>query len=253
MPQQYDLHVVSNRSLTPHMRRIVLAGDALSEFPRDQESGYVKVGFSLEDGNHVMRSYTVRAFDAAANQITLDFVDHGDTGPASKWARNAEVGSAVSIFGPGEKKLADPSASWLFLGGDLSALPALSVNMEQLPDTAKGYAVIEVPHAEDIQDLAHPEDLQVHWVVSADGAPPNTALTQKIRSLPWLDGTAYPWFAGEFSGMRDMRSYFRDERGVDRRAMYLSCYWKVGDSDEGMKKAKRQDAEEDARLAAEPV
>ena len=41
------------------------------------------------------------------------------------------------------------------------------------------------------------------------------------------------------------------ERGIDRRAMYLSCYWKQGDTDEGMKRAKRIDAERDkAALSA---
>jgi hypothetical protein len=29
--------------------------------------------------------------------------------------------------------------------------------------------------------------------------------------------------------------------GVDKRAMYVSCYWKIGDSDEGMKRAKQLD------------
>ncbi|MEM7079991.1 MAG: siderophore-interacting protein [Pseudomonadota bacterium] len=245
MPQQYDLTVVSNDVLTPHMRRIVLHGDDLREFPDDQESGYVKVAFTDAEGDRVLRSYTIRRFDAQTLQLTLDFVDHGDSGPASKWAGEVDPGAPVSIFGPGEKKLVDPTADWVLLGGDLSALPALSVNLEVLPQDAKGYAVVEVPSEADIQPLTPPTGVELIWVVNSDARQPNKRLTERIRELPWLDGTPYPWFAGEFEGMRAMRSYFRDERGVHRKAMYLSCYWKLGEPDEGMKRAKRRDAEAD--------
>lgn len=249
MAQQYDLSVVSNSVLTPHMRRIVVHGDDLQAFPDDQESGYVKVAFEDADGQRVLRSYTIRKFDPQTRHLTLDFVDHGDSGPASKWAGLAAPGDAVSIFGPGEKKLVDPSADWFLLGGDLSALPALSVNIEQLASDARGYAVIEVPHEDDRQTLQTPANVELIWVINPDHARPNAELTQRIRALPWLEGTPYPWFAGEFEGMRDMRRYFRDERGVHRKAMYLSCYWKLGDTDEGMKLAKRKDAQEDEASA----
>lgn len=43
--------------------------------------------------------------------------------------------------------------------------------------------------------------------------------------------------------MRNVRRYLRDERDIDKRAMYVSCYWKLGDTDEGMKRAKREDPE----------
>jgi hypothetical protein len=47
--------------------------------------------------------------------------------------------------------------------------------------------------------------------------------------------------------MRDMRRFFRDEMKIDRKNMYLSCYWKTGTSDEGKKKAKFLDAEQDVK------
>ena len=74
-------------------------------------------------------------------------------------------------------------------------------------------------------------------------------LFEKLVQLEWLSGTPYPWFAGEFDAMRNVRRYFRDERAIDRHRMYVSCYWKLGDTDEGMKRAKRLDAEADAQSA----
>ena len=78
---------------------------------------------------------------------------------------------------------------------------------------------------------------------------PNDKLTSKIRGLPWLPGRVFLWFFGEFDGVRNMRTYFRDEKNIDKKAMYLSCYWKSGDTDEGMKRAKRKDAEAESKEA----
>ena len=244
MPAQYELKVASNRPLTPHMRRIRLHGESLRDFPDDQESGYVKL--VLQDGNSekpLLRSYTIRAFDRERCELTLDFVDHGDTGPASAWANQAKPGESVVIRGPGEKKLADPTADWFVLAGDMSALPALAVNLEQLPAHARGYALIEVLSEEDKQDIAAPDQVDVRWLINPDNETENTLLADAVKRLDWLPGTPYPWFAGEFSTMRQIRRYFRDEKGIDKRAMYVSSYWKIGDTDEGMKLAKRMDTE----------
>ncbi len=249
MPGSYDLTVVTNDQLTPHMRRIVLHGEALSTFPADQESGYVKGAFELH-GNPVMRSYTIRRFDARAQTLVLDFVDHGDSGPASAWASRARPGDPLTVRGPGEKKLVDPAADWYLLAGDLSAVPAISVNLEQLRADARGYALLEVPSADDIQQLEAPSGIDVQWLVNDDASAPNRLLIEQLRRVAWLPGTPYPWFAGEFDGMREARRYLRDERGIDRRAMYLSCYWKLGEPDEGMKLAKRADAQADQQIAA---
>ena len=244
MPAQYELTVVSNDVLTPHMRRILLSGESLSGFPDDQESGYVKLVLNDAAADKpLMRSYTIRAFDSERRELVLDFVDHGDTGPASAWANQAQAGDNAVVRGPGEKKLADPTADWFILAGDMSALPALAVNLEQLPEDARGYAVIEILSEEDKQDIAAPSGMDVRWLINPDNETENTQLFDAVRNLDWLEGTPYPWFAGEFNTMRLIRRYFRDEKGIDKRAMYVSSYWKIGDTDEGMKLAKRMDAE----------
>ena len=250
MAKEYHLNVAGISRLSPHMIRINLIGDDLAGFPPDQASGYVKLLVSDGNGASLMRSYTIRSFDPARLELVLDFVDHGDSGPASAWARQCQLGHSMTIRGPGEKKLVDPTADWFLLAGDLSALPALAVNLEQLPSDARGYALIEVPSAEDIQSLAAPADIDVRWLVNDDVTEPNRVLIDTLLAVDWLPGTPYPWFAGEFDAMRRARRYFRDERGIDKRAMYVSCYWKLGDTDEGMKRAKRLDAEQDLAAAA---
>ncbi|MEM9620485.1 MAG: siderophore-interacting protein [Pseudomonadota bacterium] len=250
MPGEYNVQVAAQSQLSPHMRRVEFVGEALADFPDNQESGYVKLQVPVAGGGHVMRSYTIRHFNLAQRRLVMDFVDHGDAGPASHWVRHCAVGEHIIIRGPGEKKLVDPAADWYLIAGDLSALPALSVNVEQLRADARGYVVIEVPDQRDIQPLEVPNNMSLRWMVNPDGSQPNRRLVDEVLQLKWLPGQVYPWFAGEFEAMRQMRRYFRDERMVPRQNMYVSCYWKLGDSDEGMKQAKRLDAEADARAQA---
>ena len=245
MASPYRLFVASNETLTSHMRRVVLTGEELDDFPEDQESGYIKLLLGDDPEQPIRRTYTIRRFNSAARELTLDFVDHGDSGPASAWVRRAKAGDSVRIAGPGAKKLVDPNADWFLIAGDMSALPAISVNLEQLPADAKGYALIEISGEDDRLDLRVPAGIDLQWIVNHDEGSPNQPLIERLKSVEWLPGSPYAWFAGEFSAMRHARQYLRNERGLGKQALYLSCYWKLGDSDEGMKRAKRIDADED--------
>ena len=69
------------------------------------------------------------------------------------------------------------------------------------------------------------------------------ALLERVSSLPWPDRPPYVWAACEFSGMRLLRDYFRNERGVDTADIYISSYWKLGSDEDRHKLAKREDAE----------
>jgi NADPH-dependent ferric siderophore reductase len=244
MANEYHVQVLKSQSISPHMRRLALHGEALKSFPPNEESGYVKMLFTPNDSSKVvLRSFTIRAFDKQQSHLTLDIVDHGDQGVAAKWLSQCEPGDDVIVRGPGKKILADPNADWFFLAGDMTALPAIAVNLEALPDDAKGYAIIQIGAEEDKQRIRKPKDMQLHWLINNEPED-STKLMHAIRQKPWLSGTPYPWFAGEFETMRQVRRYFRDEKAIDRKQMYISSYWKHGDTDEGMKQAKRSDPDE---------
>ena len=250
--------------LTPNMLRIILCGEALNDFPVNFESGYVKLRFLNDESSQVVheklagdrsvndalvsekplvRSYTIRAFDQKKSELTLDFVSHGDNGPASAWALACNVGDVINVDGPGAAKLINMDADWFFIAGDMTALPAISVNLEKLPPTAIGYAVIETLSEDDKMPLFSPEGISVHWVINAHPDISNTLLADKVRSLPWQQGEVSVWVASEFSAMKNLRQYFKVERKVNKNNVYISSYWKMGDTDEGHKKAKKIDAE----------
>ncbi|WP_420589163.1 siderophore-interacting protein [Bacterioplanoides sp.] len=267
----YRLTVSQSQSITKNMRRVTLTGDDLNEFPEGCEGGYVKLLFpphgetklpsaeAVDAGAPViMRTYTVRKFNKADLTLDIDLVLHGEvsedysltssssttskSGPASSWAAHTQPGDHMLMYGPGKVKFAQADADWLLFAGDMTALPAISCQLEQLPDNARGYAVIEINADEDQQDLKRPEGIEVIWVVNSRPDSDNTVLSDAVKALPWLSGQVAIWAACEFSNMRLLRSYFKKEKQVGRDQLYVSSYWKMGQTEDKHKVTKKQDA-----------
>lgn len=241
-PAPRTLQVIASRYITPNMLRITLGGSQIATFPADQEGAYIKLMFPGEVGaKDMVRTYTVRY--QRPNEFDVDFVIHDDGGPASDWAKNACPGDDIRIGGPGPKKLVDNTADWFLLAGDMTALPAMSVSIEQLPADARGHAVIEVAEEGDIQTLAHPPSFTLHWLFNSHPGKDSRVLVDRVRQLAWLPGRPSVWAACEFSEMRELRRYFKEERQVARQDLYVSSYWKCGSSEDQHKVVKRQDSE----------
>ena len=241
-----SLEVIKTSAVSPHVKRITLRGDDLADFPIDAESGYVKAlfhpqGLPVVDVDTakraIKRSYTVRAFRAATRELDIDFVLHGDFGPASAWATSAGIGDTLAITGPGPTKLADAKADWFAFFGDLSALPAISVNLQRLPEDALGFAFLEVPSADDFVDLLKPPGIQIEWIVNANPIVYSSELFRRLQNLVWLDGAPYIWVAGEFELMRSARKKLKLLKS-EIQGTYVSSYWKVGATQEELQKAK---------------
>jgi NADPH-dependent ferric siderophore reductase len=240
-PEPRTLAVIGKHHVTPNMLRVTLGGSGLADFPENQTSAYVKLRlFDDKSGKDVVRTYTVRS--QREDEIDVDFALHEDTGPATRWALGAQAGDEVLVGGPGPRKLVHPDADWYLLVGDMTALPAISGNLEFLPDTATGHAVIEVPDRADTQDLKAPKGFSVEWVINPRPGAESNHLLDHVRSLGWRDGVPSVWAACEFSSMRKLREYFRLERGLQSSHLYISSYWKFGSNEDNHKIAKREDA-----------
>ncbi|MEM9492422.1 MAG: siderophore-interacting protein [Myxococcota bacterium] len=255
-PTIRSLKVTDTQRLTANFLRITFAGDALSDFPDDFEGGYVKLlfernGSAVSNPNadylraYIKRSYTVRAVDKSVPSLTIDFADHdvahGSPGPATAWARQARPGDSIPIVGPGRVKRLEPSADQVVAAADPTALPALAVNLELLPDDARGLAFIEVLSEQDRLDLVAPEGVEIRWIVNPKPTLDRYPLVDALTAAPWPQGRVSVWAAGEFNAMRQMRQYI-GEQGVAREDLYISSYWKLGSTDEDHKRAKRADA-----------
>ena len=234
------LEVVHKDMITPHMLRVTLGGSGLRGFPDDPDSAYIKLRLSRpEGGEPVIRTYTVRHYDPQRSELDIDFVVHDADGPAINWARSCEPGDRISISGPGPKKLVDYTADWFLLVGDMSALPAISANIEGMPANAKGYVILEVIDEADQQPLPVPGALEVKWIVNSHPDRGNTYLLDAVRDLEWLTGRPSIWVAGEFSQSIAIRKFVKKKRNVKRDAMYASSYWQIGQTEDGHRVSKR--------------
>lgn len=245
------LNVINTQAITPNMQRLTLGGEDLLDFPAEQEGVYIKLVFPQSDNSKpLVRTYTIieQRYDAKENtqEIDIDFVLHAPPhGPASSLAIAATIGDKVMLTGPGAKKELNLDADWFLIAGDMTAMPAISVILKKLPANAKGYVVLEILDEADRQPLTLPENIEIHWVspknlaLAANSC--ETALSQKVKSLPFLNGKSSVWLACEFSTMRNLRAYFKTECKVEKKALYASSYWKKGLAEDKHKLVKRED------------
>lgn len=190
------------------------------------------------------RTYTIR--NQSQKSIDVDFALHGtdkESGPATYWAVNAKIGDSIKIGGPGEAKPLPKGSGPFLLVGDMTALPAISVNLEALPADATGDAIILVRDVADEQIIAKPDGMKLHWLADTHlGANPSL-LSDAVRKLPSLNELAYAWVACEFEAMKLLRQYLRVECQFGPERLYLSSYWKRGLVEDDHKQIKRADTE----------
>ena len=247
-PEPRILTVTDSRRVTPNMHRVTLGGDGMAGFPRDQSGGYVKLMLpGAVDGKSIVRTYTIRS--QSDSGIDVDFALHGSdeqSGPATSWAINAMVGDEIKVGGPGAAKPLPEGRGPFLLVGDMTALPAILVNLEALPVDATGDAIILIRDSDDKQDIAKPAGLNVHWIVDAALGVNPSMLPDAARNIPAVDKCVYAWVACEFEAMKLLRDYLRGEQKLGPDRLYISSYWKRGLVEDEHKLAKRAYADADA-------
>ena len=242
-PTPRTLHVIGKQAVSRNMLRVTLGGEGMQAFPDDQAGAYIKLIFpATAEQPQLMRTYTVRA--QREHEIDVDFVLHDDGGPASLWASNCQPGASILVGGPGPRKSLHEGPDWYLIAGDMTALPAISVNLESLPQDARGVAVLEILDEADIQPLQVPDGIELIWLVNSHPGDESHPLVERIRQIDWSPGRVQVWAACEFGSMRALRQFLREEREVARGDLYISSYWKNGISEDQHKLAKRADAEQ---------
>ncbi|MBM7078441.1 siderophore-interacting protein [Micromonospora humida] len=249
--------VVRTERPTPHLVRLVLGGEELTGLPVGEFTDhYVKLVFPPEgvelprplDLTAVkrelpreqwprLRAYTVRAWDAAAGEMTIDVVHHGDEGLAGPWAARLRPGDEVLFVGPGGAYAPDPTADWHLLVGDESALPAIGAALERLPEGAPAVVLVEIADPADEQSLPSPGAVALTWL-HRGGRPVGEALVAAVRELEFPPGRVHAFVHGEATFVKELRRLLRVERSVPREALSISGYWRLGMDDEGWRSTK---------------
>ncbi|QFU93558.1 Vibriobactin utilization protein ViuB [Amycolatopsis sp. YIM 10] len=277
----HPLRVSAVRRLTPHLARISF--DVAAEVDDVGPDQYVKLFFPapgqerpvlpppLEGGSEdnavlswyrvylampdaerpPMRTYTIRAI--RPGEVDVDFVLH-DAGPGSTWAEHAAVGDELIFLTPPHALYSVPEdTEWQLLVGDESTVPAVGAIVEGLPENAVLRAFVEIagPEEEQAFDTAA-KDVEITWV-HRGSRPHGEAVLDAVRTASLPDGKAYAWLSGEASLVKYARRHLVRERGVDKRSITFTGYWRQGKSEEEVGRESVQRIESGAPEPADDV
>lgn len=255
------LEVLGTEQLTPNFRLITLGGTDLDRFehlgldqffrfffPRAGQrelrmptlannAWYAQYRLMPASRRPWARNYTVRRFRPDQREIDVEFVTHGDEGPASAWALAADKGAPVGMFTegvcyqpPGGTDVAD----WQLLVGDESAVPAILSIVEQSPADLRADVYLEVPASGDVRDVTAPPDVTVTWLPrdadshAAHAVPGQLALTIVRNRAALPGGRGYAYLAGEQALVTGLRRHLVTDRGMPKSDVRFVGYWRHG-------------------------
>jgi len=212
---QYDAVVLRREQVSDHLVRLVLGGAGLAGFA---SSGVPDEWVGLVvPGQFQSRYYTVRSW--SGSELVLDVVVHA-TGLVTEWASRDCVGETVRVTEPAGSFDPPADARWLWLVGDLTAMPA----MARIAETTSLDLRIWAEVTDDLPGYLPVADERVTWL--APPAAETSALGDVVAGLGWPEEPGYFWMAGESAQMRKIRSYLKRDRGLPNTAYDVMGYWR---------------------------
>lgn len=231
--------------LSPRMVRVRLGGPDLAGLRVDEPAASVRLllpsapaqelemprwngnEFLLAGGRRpALRTFTPRRLDTDALELDLDIVIHGH-GVASEWAEAASTGQRAAVSGPGRGYTIDGQAAAFLLGGDETAIPAISQLIEALPADRPVQVHVEIAHAGAGIPLPDHPGAAVSWHHLPTGAPPGDALVAAVGSVELVPDSRV-WVAGEAAAMQRIRRHLLEDLGLPRSRTTVRGYWKHG-------------------------
>ncbi len=147
----------------------------LFEIAKLEEHDWYSAYRALPDAQRpVARTYTIRALRPEQAEVDVEFVLHGDNGPASRWAMRARPGDRLAMTAPtanaegpklGYEWKPPQGVRRILIIADETALPAAAGILETLDDLPlkpKVEALFEVPRGDDVQPL--PQAAKLRWL-----------------------------------------------------------------------------------------
>jgi len=235
----------------PSIARITLAGDELEGFLSSGPTDHIKVFFPdpatgiltaptmteeglkrVGEGKVFSRDYTPLGFRSSDghHELDVDFVVHGDEGPASAWAGHAAVGDEIVIAGPRGSKLLPQGATHVILVADETALPSASRWIEMLPNSVRITALFDVAD-ESVESYFSDElnaRMDAQWFYRHDGLG---QLDAALRALGEIGESTFVFLAGEATTLVPLRRYLRRELGLPKQQVTADGYWRRGVTD----------------------
>lgn len=259
-PAFYRLTVVGTERTSPNFVRVTFGGEDLHGYtpighdqwfrlflPQKHQSepriptATSKLWFAQylamsKDTKPIVRNYTTRAYRPADHavfggttpEIDVDFVAHGDAGPASAWANSATPGEHVAILDEGG--IYNPiEAPWQLLVGDESAVPAMLGILESAPRDLVAKVFLEVPTQADVQKVSVGDGVDIKWIVRSDPHDkPGVAALEAVKRAELPEGHPFAYLAGESGLPTGLRRHLVNDRQIPKSNVSFTGYWKAG-------------------------
>jgi NADPH-dependent ferric siderophore reductase len=244
-PTFRPITVRSIEALSPHMMRMIFTGTELDRLRADDPAASVRLllpspgvndlvmptwngnEFLLPDGSRpIIRTFTPYRVDPASRELELWVVAHAG-GVSSEWAATASVDDEAAVSGPGRGYAIDRDAPAFLLGGDESAIPAVSQLLIALPDATPVQVHIEVAHPQARLPLPEHAGATVTWHDLPPGGRSGDALFDAVLAAD-IDPGARIWVAGEAAAVQRIRKHLFDDRSFPRTQTAVRGYWKHG-------------------------
>ncbi|SDO23645.1 siderophore-interacting protein [Vreelandella arcis] len=170
--------------------------DPLFEIAKLEEHDWYSAYRALPDAQRPSaRTYTIRALRPEQAEVDVEFVLHGDNGPASRWAMHARPGDLLAMTAPAANAEGPKQGyEWkppqgvrrILIIADETALPAAAGILETLDDLPlrpKVEALLEVPRRDDVQPL--PQAAKLHWLArnAEPGCQHGELLMRALRDI----------------------------------------------------------------------
>ncbi|MBG6612901.1 siderophore-interacting protein [Pseudomonas aeruginosa] len=199
----FNVELKRREQLSPALTRFVFGGPEVAEMKTLAADQRIKIFFPAASGQPPnlpggsewyqayrsvaparrppMRTYTIRALRAEQEEVDVEFVLHGENGPASAWATHARIGDRLQLAAPNRQYGDAPGGyEWkppagvrhILLIADETALPAVAGILEELAGEAEPPVVeafLEVPGEADILDLPAIPAARLHWLPRHQG------------------------------------------------------------------------------------
>jgi NADPH-dependent ferric siderophore reductase len=244
-----EVRAVSN--VTPRTVRVVFGGDELSGFESRGAEDHFRMLFPQDgyDAKPILpvpgpdgptqpegtlkpdaRDCTPFHFDPIKNELTVDFFVHGE-GVGSNWAAQAKPGQHVGIAGPRGSHLAAYTADWYLIAGDETSIPSIKRRLAELPGNARTFVFIEVADAAEEHPLTINANTTVAWLHRDEAANERSGDARGLveRALQWFEfpeGEGFVFATGESNGLKSLRRYLINERGLPKENLSFSGHWK---------------------------
>lgn len=228
--------------VAPAMVRITVTGEDLEGFHAPGPADHIKVFFPDESGNTAVpmftpegprppatgtvlaRDYTPLRFRADQLELDLDFVLHGDDGPASRWAAAVQPGTELRFAGPRGSHLPPEGVTNAIIVADETGLPAAWRWIEHFHPEVPVTGLFSVGDKGTARYLDEVPATPRHWFT---GASRDAELEAALRSLDVTPGT-FIFLAGEAGAVVPLRRYLRRELGLSKDQVDAHGYWKQG-------------------------